>query len=131
MKKSLLMMIACITIFSYSPVKAETVTKNDLYLREDLILNFLFPLIDKEIKRQLGEPKQFYCSNILNIRKLEQGSYFFDVTVQVIIFEGAHKPPNDLVTITFSNSNYKPWRAIEFKTKRLKPNEVDKCREPI
>ena len=131
MKKSLLILIACLTVFSYSPVKAETITKNDLYLRDDLILNLLYPLIHKEIEKHFGAPKQFYCDNILEIKKLRQGSYFFDVTVQVTTFEGAHNPPNDLVTIKFTNSDYKPWRATTFKSRRLKPNEMDKCRHPL
>jgi hypothetical protein len=131
MKKSLFILIAYLTLFSYSPVKAETVTKNDLYLRDDLILNLLYPLIHKEIEHHFGEPTQFYCDNILEIKKLRQGSYFFDVTVQVTTFEGAHNPPNDLVTIKFTNSDYKPWRAINFKSRRLKLNEIEKCRHPV
>ena len=58
MKKSLLIMIACFTLFSYSTVKAETVTKNDVKLRDDLIRNMLFPLISKEIETHYGQPKQ-------------------------------------------------------------------------
>jgi hypothetical protein len=50
MKKSLLILFACFTLFCNSPVKAETITKNDVQLRDELILNLLFPLIDKEIE---------------------------------------------------------------------------------
>jgi hypothetical protein len=124
MKKSLLILIACLTLFSYSPVKAETVTKNDVQLRNDVIINLLFPFINKEIEKHYGEPKQFYNQRILKIKKFREGSFWFDVTVQVTTFEDAHNPPYDLVTITFSN--YRPgpgWRAIDFKSRRLKPNE--------
>jgi hypothetical protein len=123
MKKSLLLLIACFTLFSYSPVQAETVTKKDVQLRDDLILNLLFPLISKEIEKHYGQPKQFYNQQILQIKKLEEGSYYFKVTVQVTTFEGPHNPPNDLVTITFSNDRTPSWRAIDFKSRRLKPNE--------
>jgi hypothetical protein len=131
MKKCLLILFAFLTLFCFSPVKAETITKNDVQLRDELILNLLFPLIYKEIEKHFGEPKQYCCQQILQIKKLEQGSFFFDVTVQVTTFEGAHNPPNDLVTITITNSGYKPWRAIHFKSKRLKPNEMDKCKHPL
>jgi hypothetical protein len=124
MKKSLLILIACFTFFSYSPVKAETITKNDVQLRDDVILNLLFPLISKEIEKHYGQPKQYYNQKILQIKKVREGSFWFDVTVQVTTFEGAHNPPYDLVTITFSNYRPSPsWRAIDFKSRRLKPNE--------
>src|SRR6478735_3003446 len=101
MKKSLLILIAFLTLFSYSPVQAETITKNDVQLRDDLIYILLVPLIYKEIEKQYSEPKQFYNQRILKIKKLREGSYLFNVTVQVTTFEGAHNPPYDLVTITF------------------------------
>ncbi|MGG0657263.1 DUF3888 domain-containing protein [Rummeliibacillus pycnus] len=123
MKKSMLILIACLTLFSYSPAKAETVTKNDVQLRDDVILALLFPFIDKEIEKHYGEPKQYYNEGILQIKKLREGSYWFNVTVQVTTFEGAHNPPYDLVTITFSNTGSEDWHAIDFKSRRLKANE--------
>lgn len=131
MKKSILILFACFTLFCYSPVKADTITKNDVQLRDELILNLLFPLIDKELEKHFGKPKQYYCQQILKIKKLEQGSYYFDVTVQVTTFEGAHNPPYDLVTIKFSNFRSPSWRTIDFKSRRLKPNEITKCRHPL
>jgi hypothetical protein len=124
MKKFILIIIACLFLVPFTPVKAETVTKNDVQLRDDLILNLLFPLISKEIDKHYGQPKQYYNQQILQIKKLREGSFSFDVTVQVTTFEGAHNPPYDLVTITFSNYRPSPsWRAIDFKSRRLKPNE--------
>lgn len=123
MKKSLLIFIACFTLCSYSPVKAESVTKNDVQLRDEVIINLLYPFIYKEIEIHFGELKHFYNQRILKIKKLREGSYLFNVTVQVTTFEGAHNPPYDLVTITFSNKDYADWRSIDFKSRRLKPNE--------
>jgi hypothetical protein len=91
----------------------------------------LFPLIDKEIEKHFGKPKQYYCQQILQIKKLEQGSYYFDVTLQVTTFEGAHNPPFDLVTIKFSNFRSPSWQTIDFKSKRLEPDEITKCRNPL
>ena len=115
------------TLFSYSPVQAKTVTENDIQLRDDLILNLLYPSIQKELEKQYGEGKQFECEKIIQIKRLPVGTYLFNVTVQLITFEDAHGPPNDLVTITFNNETSLDWHAIDFKRKRLKPNEIPKC----
>ncbi|KAB2328199.1 DUF3888 domain-containing protein [Cytobacillus depressus] len=131
MGKSLFILIASLTLFSYSPVKAETVTKNDVQLRDDLIFIMLYPSIQQELEKQYGEIKQNECGEIIQIKRLPIGTYLFNVTVQVRTFEGAHDPPNDLVTITFSNEKSLEWQAIDFKRIRLKPNEITKCRHPL
>ncbi|CAH2717617.1 hypothetical protein BACCIP111895_04833 [Neobacillus rhizosphaerae] len=131
MRKSIFIFIACLTLFSYSPVKAETVTKNDVQLRDDLIFIMLYPSIQQELKKQYGEIKQNNCGKITQIKKLPIGTFLFNVTVQVTTFEGAHGPPNDLVTITFSNEKSIEWQAIDFKRRVLKPNEITKCWHPL
>ena len=123
--------MACLLLVPYTPVKAETVNTNEIQLRDDLIFILLYPLIQEELKKQYGEIKQNDCANITQIKKSRQGSYMFEVTVQVITFEGAHNPPNDLVTITFTNSDYQGWQVIEFKSKRLKKNEKHECKQPL
>ncbi|MDX8363419.1 DUF3888 domain-containing protein [Cytobacillus sp. IB215316] len=126
MKKSLLILITFLTLFS--PVQAETVTENDIQLRDNVIHILLYPLIAKELEKQYGKPQQFMCHKIIRIEKLPTGTYIFNVTVQLITFEGAHSPPNDLVTITLSNEKTLEWHTIDFKRKRLKPNEIPpKC----
>ncbi|MFD5853910.1 DUF3888 domain-containing protein [Cytobacillus pseudoceanisediminis] len=132
MKKSLLILIACLTFFSCSPVQAETVTKNDVQLHDDVILNLLWPSIDKALEKHFGIQKQFYCDRILQIKKVEpyETYSYFNVTVQVTTFEGAHDIPYDLVTITFSNKYSMEWRAIDVKSRKLKPNQVPECRHP-
>jgi hypothetical protein len=127
MKKSLLILITCLSLFSYSPVKAESATKNDIQMRDDLIFIMLYPSIQQELIKQYGEIKQTECGKTTRIKKLPIGTYLFNVTVQVTTFEGAHGPPNDLVTITFSNEKSIEWQAIDFKRKRLKPNEIPEC----
>ncbi|WP_078382508.1 DUF3888 domain-containing protein [Sutcliffiella halmapala] len=132
MKKSLLIWIACLTIFSCSPVQAENVTKNDIQLRDDVILNLLFPSIDRALEKHFGKLKQFYCPQILQIKeKVEHETYrYFNITVQLTTFEGAHDFPFDLVTITFSNKNSLEFRAIDVKSRRLNSNEITECRHP-
>ncbi|GIN85783.1 hypothetical protein J6TS2_21690 [Heyndrickxia sporothermodurans] len=131
MKKFILIIIACLFLVQFTPVKADTVTENDIQLRDDLIFILLYPSIQKELKKQYGEIKQNYCSNITQIKKLQQGSYLFNVTVQVTTFEGAHNPPHDLVTITFSNEKTVEWQVIDFKRRRLKRKVITKCRHPL
>jgi hypothetical protein len=131
MKKFILIAIISLCLVPFTPVKAETENKNDIQLRDDLIYILLYPSIQQELKKQYGEIKQNDCANIIQIKKLHQGSYLFNVTVQVTTFEGAHNPPHDLVTITFSNENDVEWQAIDFKSRRLKPNEISICRHPL
>lgn len=131
MKKLTLIIIAFLLFVPFVPVKAETETNNDIQLRDDLIFFMLYPSIQQELKKQYGEGKQIMCEKIIQIKKLPIGSYLFNVTVQVTTFEGAHNPPNDLVTITFSNEKTLDWQAIDFKRKRLNPNEITKCTHPL
>lgn len=128
MQKSLLILIDCLTFFSYSPIKAETVTKNNVQLRDDVILNLLFPSIENALEKHFGKSKQWYCDRILQIEKVEEYETYsyFNVTVQLITFEGAHDFPYDLVTITFSNKDSMQWRAIDVISRTLKPNEITK-----
>jgi hypothetical protein len=133
MKKSLLILMSCLTLFSFSPVQAEFLTKNDVQLRDDVILNLLFPSIDKALKKHFGKSKQWDCQRILQIQKVEpyETYSYFNVIIQVKTFEGAHDFPYDLVTIIFSNKYSMEWRPIEVKSKRLKPNEITECRGPL
>ncbi|MDK8643008.1 DUF3888 domain-containing protein [Niallia taxi] len=127
-KRKLLLLMTFLTLSSYSPVQAETVTKNDVQLRDDVILDLLYPSIYKALERHFGEPKQYYFPKIIQIKqKEEQKTYsYFNITVQVTTFEGAHNPPFDLVTITFSNKNSIEWQAIDIKSRTLKSNETSK-----
>ena len=71
MKKSLLILIACLTLFSYSPVQSETITKNDIQLRDDVIFILLYPSIQQELEKQYGEIKQNQCGKIIQIRSCQ------------------------------------------------------------
>ncbi len=125
-KRKLLLLITFLTLFSYSSVQAEIATKNDVQLRDDVILDLLYPSIYKALERHFGEPKQYYCEKILQIKKKEEQKAFsyYNVTVQMKTFEGSHDSPYDLVTITFSNKNGPEWQAIDIKSRPLKPDEI-------
>ncbi|MEK4485760.1 DUF3888 domain-containing protein [Psychrobacillus sp. FSL H8-0484] len=128
---TLIVSIAFLTLFSYSHVQAKTETKNEIQLRDDVILDLLFPSIYKALEEHFGKPKQDYCEQILQIEKKVEPYRYFNVTVQLTTFEGAHDFPYDLVTITFSNKNGMEWRAIDIKSRTLKPNEITKCRDSL
>ncbi|NRD78575.1 DUF3888 domain-containing protein [Bacillus sp. BRMEA1] len=87
-------------------------------------------MVYSAIEKHFGKTKQFYCQQILQIKeKVEHKTYrYFNVTAQLTTFEGAHDLPYDLMTITFSNKKTMEWRAIDVKSRRLKANEITKCR---
>ncbi|MBB4822816.1 hypothetical protein HNO89_000034 [Sporosarcina luteola] len=118
-----LMPITFFTIFSYSQVQSKTLTENEIQQRDDIILDLLWLSTNQAIEKHFGKPKQFYCEKVIEIEKKKEPSYF-NVTVQLITFEGAHDFPFDLVTITFSNRDTIEWRAIDIKSRTLKPDEV-------
>ena len=129
----LIVSIAFLTPFSYTHVQAKTVTKNEIKLRDDVILDLLFPSTYKALEEHFGKPKQYYCEQILQIEKKVEPAYFH-VTVQLITFEGAHDFPFDIVTLTFSNINGIEWQAIDIKSRTLKPNEITnitKCKDSL
>lgn len=125
-KRKFLLFITFLTLFSYSSVQAETVTKKDVQMRDDVILDLLFPYINSTLEKHFDKSKQFYCDKILQIQKKEeQKNYtYYNVTVQMKTFEGAHDYPYDLVTITLSNKYSIEWKAIDIKSRPLKPNEI-------
>ena len=67
MKKLILIIIVSLFLVPYTPVKAETITKNDIHMRDDLIFIMLYPSIQQELKKQYGEIKQNYCGKITHI----------------------------------------------------------------
>lgn len=121
MRKFLSPLITCVLLLSFSTIIAVSVNNDDIQVRDELILDLLFPLMYKELEKRYGEPKQYEDDKILKINKKRDN--YFDITVQVTTFEGAHNPPHDLVTITFSNYYSTSWQAIDFSKKRLKSNK--------
>ncbi|WP_169864971.1 DUF3888 domain-containing protein [Sutcliffiella halmapala] len=95
---------------------------------DDVIINLLFPSIDQALEQHFDKPKEFYCEQILQVKKKVEPYSYFNVILQVTTFEGAHDFPYDLVTITFSNKNSMDFQAIDVKSRTLKTNEVTKCR---
>ncbi|WP_054710556.1 DUF3888 domain-containing protein [Bacillus sp. JCM 19041] len=125
---SILFMLLLLLI---NPIVAEANTK-EIYLRDDLILELLYPLISKEIHKEFHERKQFDCQQVISIKKSSEGSYYFNVDIQLVTFEGPHNPPNYLVNMSFSNSTSNgKWTVTSFKKRLLHDDEKLPCRHPV
>lgn len=86
-------------------------------LCEEFSLYLLYPYIQDALIDYYGTPKQFWQDKILGIRKVEiDYRNFFEITVQVETFEGAHNPPRGRDTITFRTKEYTTsLKMIKFK----------------
>lgn len=70
-------------------------------LLESALLNRYYPLL-KEVAK-----KQFFCTKVLSIKRLgpkDEVAPRFDVTVQLVTFQGPHNPPYDLVKVTIRDT---------------------------
>ena len=96
----------------------------DYKLIYDTLITTLFPSIEKEIINYYGYPKLFEDEKILSITREHEGSYDFNVEVQVTTFEHAHDPPYGKETMTFNISPF-GVKTISFK------HEGDKLEKDI
>lgn len=71
-------------------------------LENDLLLSIFSPYIAKAIENYYGEPRQFdlWDAKIISIKRLEPGSFYFEITISVTTFKGPHNPPYGLETTT-------------------------------
>lgn len=98
----------------------------DYKLIYDTLITSLDPSIQKEIINYYGYLKQYglYDAKILSITREHEGSFDFNVEVQVTTFEHAHDPPYGKETITFNISPF-GIKTISFK------HEGDKLEKDI
>ncbi|AFS78469.1 hypothetical protein Curi_c14590 [Gottschalkia acidurici 9a] len=106
LKKSsnVLLMTLCILIvftslsFGSNLNNAGGESKEKLY--EDFLLTFLSTYILEGIHDYYGEYRQYMDAKVLSIERLEEGSYYFKIVVQVTTFVGAHNPPYGIEIVT-------------------------------
>lgn len=96
----------------------------DYKLIYDTLITTLFPSVYKEIINYYGYRKQFEDAKILSIKREHEGSFDFNVEVQVTTFEHAHNPPNGKETMTFNISPF-GVKTISFQ------HESDKLEKDI
>ena len=75
-------------------------SKEKLY--EDFLSILLTPYLDNAIESYYGRPKNYNEIKVIDIKRVEKGSYFFDVTLQVKTLDDA-KNPTGLEIITIRN----------------------------
>jgi hypothetical protein len=68
----------------------------------DAFVWFLFKPIGN-VLRNFNDERQFMVDDIVEVKRLEQGQYYWETTLKVTTFEGPHNPPYHNYIITFTN----------------------------
>lgn len=84
-------------------------------LQTDLLIRMFSPYISKAIENYYGEPRQFdlWSAKILSIKRLQQGSFNFEIKIAVRTFKGPHNPPYGLEITTIRVDTF-GIRVIDF-----------------
>ncbi|MGE7625427.1 DUF3888 domain-containing protein [Viridibacillus sp. NPDC096237] len=98
---------------------AYEISRKDL-LEEALLYQFA------EYFNEITGGKAYGCQKILNIKRIEESSNRHEITAQLLTYEGAHNPPNDLYVIRFSVEPPGEGEAIE--KAKFKIIKVDKTK---
>lgn len=69
----------------------------------DAFVSYLFKPITHVLTDKYNDKRQFMVDKVVEVKRLEQGQYYWKATLNVTTFEGAHNPPYHYYTITFSN----------------------------
>jgi hypothetical protein len=108
--------------------KADELQKENLH---DLVIREMYPIMSQALDKHFGSNHQLglQCQKILEIKKVDPGSFYFEVTMEGMTYKGAHNPPNDIVTVKMSNYNDTgKWVVKEYSIKDIPANYV--CRNP-
>ncbi|MCY9589657.1 DUF3888 domain-containing protein [Paenibacillus chitinolyticus] len=55
------------------------------------------------VLRQYNDERQFMVDDVVEVKRLKQGQYYWETTLKVTTFEGPHNPPYHKYIITFTN----------------------------
>lgn len=78
--------------------------ENKEKLYEDFLTILLAPHLDDAIESYYGKSKKYNDVKVVDIKRVEKESYYFDVTFQVKTFEDSSKPIG-IETITIRNDD--------------------------
>lgn len=115
---------------SSNPSPVESDTREVLY--RDFLLTMLSPYIHQAIFDHYGEHRSFglYQAKFRDIKRLcDKGQFYFEATVVVETWTGAHNPPYGLETITLTNyppmigTTGSPIHIIKYVHQDLSPTE--------
>ncbi|MEW9674276.1 DUF3888 domain-containing protein [Ammoniphilus sp. 3BR4] len=101
MKKLIAVLLITVLAFFTPIVQAQQKESNEKLIH-DAFLTALDPHISKASFNHYNKIKQYglYDAEILEIKRVDEGSFSFIVKVQVRTFENAHNPPYGTETIT-------------------------------
>ncbi|CAN7491412.1 DUF3888 domain-containing protein [Paenibacillus sp. LjRoot153] len=116
--KTKIILVALITLFAIAtPIQANPINPNNdempCDVLKDAFVGTLFGSIGNVLS-QYKDERQFMADKMLKINRLSWGQYYWETTLKVTTFSGAHNPPYKHYTITFTNQNpEKQIRAIK------------------
>ncbi|MBM7840797.1 hypothetical protein JOC54_004090 [Alkalihalobacillus xiaoxiensis] len=123
--------VACFLMIGLLMHQSDSVTAQtkEIELRDDVILELLFPIIDQELTKQFHELTQYDCQQLTSLKRNEIGGFYFDIELQVVTFEGPHNPPSYLLKMALTNATTdEKWKVTSFQKRLLKEGEPIPCR---
>lgn len=70
-------------------------------IRDAFVWTLFKPI--REVLAQYNDERQFMVDKVVEVKRLEQGQYYWEATLKVTTFDGPHNPPYHYYTITFNN----------------------------
>lgn len=80
---------------------------------EQIILRLLNQSITAAVDDYYGEHRQYWQQNLFSLQKLPQSPYY-EVTIQVETFYGAHNPPYGIETMVFHIGIFGEIQLVDF-----------------
>lgn len=98
---------------------------------EDAVIDLLEPLMYSAVNKHYGTAKGigFMCERVVDIKKLNPGSWAFEAKLEGLTFTGAHNPL-DVFTVTVKKDESNKWTLQDYKVRKFDPNEKSECRIP-
>jgi hypothetical protein len=99
-------LLLLMVVFTFHPVLAEAQVKQiDPMVCQDFVKQCIGPAVNKAVDAYYGEKRRvaYWQMDILDIKRISKGSYWFEITVRVKTSKGSLNPPYGIETITLSN----------------------------
>lgn len=113
-------LLLLVLVFTFHPVLVEAQTEQiDQSVYQDFVKQCIGPAVNKAVYAYYGEPRRiaYWQMDILDIKRISKGSYWFEITVRVKTSKGSFNSPYGIETITLSNMS-KPgegdYKVIRF-----------------
>ncbi len=99
-------LLLLVVVFVFQPVLVKAQTQQiDPTRYQDFVKQCIGPSVIKAVDVYYGEPRRiaYWQMDILDIKRLCEGSYQFEITVRVKTSKGSFMPPYGIETIKLSN----------------------------